>query len=243
MSTCRRHGRDQPAGHVGDPDLLAHVEDEHLAVPADDRGLQHELHRLVRGHEVAADLGVGHRDRAARGDLRAQRGQHRAPAAEHVAEPDAQVGARGLAGHVRGEPLGGALGVAEHADRVGGLVRGDVHERLDAAGRGRVQHRAGAPHVRLQRLGRVPLQQRQVLQRSGVEHDLRLELLEDLPDAARVADVGQHRPVGVQQRAPVQGQLHRVQRRLVPVQHDQLGRARSGAAGGTARTRWTRRPR
>ena len=63
-----------------------------------------------------------------------------------------------------------------------------------------------------------------MLQRGGVEHDLRPELLEDLLDPARVADVGEHRPVGFEQRATVQVQLHRVQRRLVAVQQDQIGR-------------------
>ena len=60
-----------------------------------DRGrLEDELHGLLAGHEVAGDLGMGHRDRAARGDLRGQGGEHRAAAAEHVAEADGQVACR-----------------------------------------------------------------------------------------------------------------------------------------------------
>ena len=56
---------DQPLGHVGDAHRLAHVEHQRLAVAADGAGLDHELHRLLDGHEVAGDVGVGDGDRAA----------------------------------------------------------------------------------------------------------------------------------------------------------------------------------
>ena len=99
MSTSLAAVRGQPARDVGDPHRLAHVEDEHLAAAADDGGLQDELHRLVGGHEVAGHLRMRHRQRAARGDLRGQRGEDRPAAAEDVAEADAQVAPAGLARH------------------------------------------------------------------------------------------------------------------------------------------------
>ena len=58
--------------------------------------------------------------------------EHRAPAAEHVAEADAQevAAARGARLAVSRSVM--RLRPAEHADRVGGLVGGDVDEALDA---------------------------------------------------------------------------------------------------------------
>ena len=82
-------GREQ-AGHVDDAHGLAHVEHEGLAAAADGAGLDDQLHRLLDGHEVAGDVGVGDGDRAAALDLGVERGEHRAPAAEHVAEADAR---------------------------------------------------------------------------------------------------------------------------------------------------------
>ncbi len=63
-----------------------------------------------------------------------------------------------------------------------------------------------------------------MLERGGVKDDLRPELLEDLPDPACIADVGQRRLVGVKQGPAVQCQLDRVQGGFVAVQHDQLSR-------------------
>ena len=88
-------------------------------------------------------------------------------------------------------------------------------------GRG-FQDRERAQDVALERLGRAAFQQRQVLERRGMEHDVGPEPLEDLPDPARVADVGQHGLLGIEQGPPVQRELDRVQGRLVAVQHDQL---------------------
>ena len=55
-----------------------------------------ELHRLLDGHEVAGDVGVGDGDRAARLDLGPEGAEHGAAAAEHVAEAHARVGAVGV---------------------------------------------------------------------------------------------------------------------------------------------------
>ena len=57
---------------------------------------------------------------------------------------------------------------------------------------GRLEHVARPDDVRLPPLGRVELEQRQVLQRGGVEHDLGPVLLEHLEDPVAVADVGEH---------------------------------------------------
>src|SRR5690606_28108073 len=116
---------------------LTHVEDKDLAPLAEYGGLQDELHRLGNGHEEALDIGVGHRDRPAAGDLLAEGEDDAAPAAEDVAEPDRDVGPAGLAGRLVDQQLGDALGYAHHAGRVDGLVGGDHHKMLDAQPFGR----------------------------------------------------------------------------------------------------------
>ncbi len=65
----------------------------------------------------------------------------------------------------------------------------------------------------------------QVLEGGGVEDDLRGEPAEDRADGVLVADVAQHRVVGVEQSVAVEGELRRVQGRLVAVEQDELGRA------------------
>ena len=60
---------DHVAGQVDDLDRLAHVQDEDLAVAAQDAGLEHQLAGLGDGHEVAGHVRVGDRDRAAPLDL------------------------------------------------------------------------------------------------------------------------------------------------------------------------------
>ena len=127
--TSAAAGGGQPSRHVGDPDGLAHVEYEDLSGPAHRGRLQHEVDRLVGEHEVAAAIGVSHRDRAARLHLRRHGREHRPAAAQHVAEAPAHVPSARPGRRVRGETFGDPLGVAEDADGVRRLVGGDVDER------------------------------------------------------------------------------------------------------------------
>ena len=76
---------------VVDPHGLTHVEDEHVPVGADGAGLDDELHGFLDGHEVAGDVGCVTVSGSAGLDLGPERGEHRAAAAEHVAESHAQV--------------------------------------------------------------------------------------------------------------------------------------------------------
>ena len=177
-------------------------------------------------HEVAGDVGVGDGDRPAGGDLRGEGVSTEPRLPSTLPNRTDEVRARRPRGARGGEPFGDPLGVAEHAARVGGLVGRDVDEPLDAAACGRVEHGLGADDVGLDRLGRVLLEQRQVLERGGVEDDLGAAVARR-PRATRgvVADVAEHDVVGVEQRPAVDRQLHGVQRGLVAVEHDQLGRA------------------
>ena len=123
-----------------------------------------------------------------------------------------------------GEPLGDPLGVAEDALGIGRLVGRDVHESLDSDCLGSLQHVEGAEHVGLHRLGGVTLEERQVLQRCRVKHHLRPAGSRRLLDALAVADVGEDRRRASRgQRAPLIESCTAVQRRLVAVEHHELG--------------------
>jgi hypothetical protein len=214
----------QLLGEVDDAHRAAHVEHQHLARATDGRGVHDQLGGLGDGHQEPGHVGVGDGERPARGDLLGERGEHRAPAAQHVAEPDRHVGAVAVLGGLGHQLLADALGPAEHADRVGRLVGGDVDEGRRAADPRGVEHVLGAEHVGPPRLVREPLEHRQVLERGGVEHHLRAAPGEQLGQHVGVADVGQHDVGRVQQRAAGDRQLGRVQPGLVAVEHDQLGR-------------------
>src|SRR3954451_12127075 len=79
---------DHLAREVDDPDRVAHLEHVPLAAAAELAGVDDELDRLRDRHEVARHVLVGHRDRAARGDLAPEDRHDGATRAEHVAEAD-----------------------------------------------------------------------------------------------------------------------------------------------------------
>src|SRR5207302_7782460 len=120
-------------------------------------------------------------------------------------------------GVVRGETLADALGVAEHAGGVGRLVAGDVDEALDAGGGGRLEKGEGAPHIGLDRLARVALEQGKVFEGGGVEHDVGPALPQQVDHADTVTDVEQDEVRRVEQGSALDRQLHAVQGRLVTV--------------------------
>ena len=81
----------------------------------------------------------------------------------------------------------------------------------------------------------MPLEQRQVLVRRGVEDDVGLDVREDLVDPLAVPDVGDDAVVAVQQSLAEELELEPVEVGLVVVEHDQLAAVRSRTPGGTAR--------
>ena len=96
-----------------------------------------------------------------------------------------EIGVERLAIH-----LGETLGRAEHRNRLDRLVGGDHHHRRRAGldrGIGDVDR---AEHVGLDALAPILFQQRHVLQRRGVEHDVGLEFLQEPPDPLAVAHIG-----------------------------------------------------
>ncbi len=199
-----RHA-DELAREIEDADLLAHVEQEHLAAAPHRAGLEHQPRRLRHRHEVAPRLRVRDRERPAALELALEQRDHRALAAQHVAEAHrdeagaAAVGAR-LEQHLA-HPLGGP----HDAGGAPRLVGRDQHELAHAVALGGLHQAERADHVVEHRLARVGLEQRDVLMGRGVEHQRRTEAPERRLDPGRVLDVGDdhvERQVGV-----VRGQI------------------------------------
>jgi len=62
-----------------------------------------------------------------------------------------------------------------------------------------------------------------MFQRSGMKHHLRTVLGEGTHDRHRIPDVTQHKAPVIQQGTPLDRQLNRVQRRFIPIEHDETG--------------------
>ena len=152
--------------------------------------MQHQPHGFGDGHEVPDDLRVGDRQRPAAGDLFLEARDDRAVRAQHVAEAHGLV-ADLLGGYVERLAIGFGrpLRRAHDVGRIDRLVGRDHHAGRRAGRQRRIGDVAGAEQVGLDRLQRIRLDQRHVLQRRGMEDDVRLELLEHQIDARAVAHV------------------------------------------------------
>ncbi len=169
------------------------------------------------------------RHRSARLDLGFELRHHRAVRSQHIAEPhgnEPRLGTRArlkpcelrvarLAIHLA-EPLGRA----QHGHRLDRLVGRNHHHRGSAGFDRGVRDIDRAEHVGLDRLAPVPFEHRHLLERSGMKHDVGLELAEQADDAIAVANVGQ--PAIDARRRALGGQhrRHRIERRLGML-HDQ----------------------
>ena len=121
--------------------------------------------------------------------------------------------------------LAEALGGAHDVGRIDRLVRRDEDEALTAVDHGGVSRLVGADGVVLDRLARAVLHEGDVLVRGGVIDDLGAVVLEDLPDAAAVADGSDQ---GLQRQVRIlltQLVLDVVGVVLVDIEDDQAGRA------------------
>ncbi len=120
-----------------------------------------------------------------------------------------------------------ALGEAEHRHRLDRLVGRDHHHGFGPGGMRGVGDVDRAEDVRLDPLAPVALEDRHVLERSGMEHDVRPELGHQAHDALPVADVGD--PAFDRSSGAVRGQRFgdRVERRL-GIFHDEQTRGAEG---------------
>ena len=147
--------------------------------------------------------GIGDGDRPAAANLLLEDGHHGAFRSEDVAEADGSESRRGDLGEGVDVSLGQVLGGAHDARGVDRLVGGDEDEIADAEFRGQVGQALRAADVVLDRLADIGLHQRDVLVGGGVEDDLRLVFLEELPHSRLVGDAGD---AGVERRGGVGGQ-------------------------------------
>ena len=176
---------------VHDPHGLPHVEDVDLPALGDRTGLDDELHGLGDRHEEPGHLRVGHRHRAAPGDLAPEDRDHGARRAEDVAEPHRHEPGR----DVRpvpprlDDPLAERLRLAHDRLRIRSLVGGHEHEPLRTELDGHVGQGPGAEGVVAHRLERVRLHHRDVLVRGRVEDDAGPVGGEDLAQLDAVLDV------------------------------------------------------
>ncbi len=155
-------------------------------------------------------------------DLVSEDREDGASASEHVAEADRHEGTPGglrLSGRER---LGLELGAAQHAGGVGCLVGAHVDVVVDVDRLGRVEQVAAALDVGLAAFLRMVLEQREVLERRGVEDHVGTMLLEDLEDSIAITDVGDHEVARFEQCPTLDRQLQPMEGRLVSVEHDQL---------------------
>ena len=180
--------------------------------------------------------GVGDRDRAARRDLPGERRDDAAPAARARCRTAPSRNALPC-GRVREHDLlADPLRRAHHARRAHGLVGRDEDEPLDPDADRGVDDVAGADDVGGDRLARVVLEQRHVLVRGGVEHDVGAEPVGRPRTRVAVADVGEHLL-----RRHVEAGGGVVQVGLVVVEEDELG-GLERRPGARSRSRSSRRP-
>src|ERR1700724_3871941 len=77
-------------------------------------------------------------------------------------------------------------------------------------------------YVCLDSLHRVLLEKGQMLQRGGMEYNMRSVLSEQVEQALTISNIDQDEIGRVKQCSPVEHQLEAVECRLVPVDHDEL---------------------
>ena len=245
-SGCRPDSRIRSFAQIDDPDRLAHVEHEDLAAAAERAGLQHQLHRLRDGHEVAAHLRV--RDR------------HR-PAGLRSAAGTSAPRCRGCRARCRTAPRRSSRSCSRRRcctissatrlvapmtlRRAHRLVGRDEHEALRAAAAAPRRRRCACRATLLLIASTALLfHQRHVLVRRGVEHDVRAgAAAKTRVDPPRVAHVGDHRHdshVG-ERRAQLALDARRSSSRRGRAARAAPGRAARSA--GTARCRSSRRRR
>ena len=92
----------------------------------------------------------------------------------------------------RDDPFGGGLGLAEDIPRANGFVAGEQHEPLDADRARGLDHVLGAEDIRRDTLYGIGLDERHVLVRGRVKHDVRAISGDDVDGARRASNVGEN---------------------------------------------------
>ena len=181
---------------------------------------------MVMKNRVTSGCGDGHRPIRVASCSR-DHVQQRPAAAEHVAEADRRTARCGDPAVRAGAPARPAAWWRPRTEV--GLAALSVEistNRSTSWAIGGLDQVLGAADVGLHALAGVPLEQRQVLERGGVEDDLRAGARgRSGAIRSRSRMSATTTVVGVQQRLAPQLELQPVQVRLVVVEHDQLARA------------------
>ena len=183
---------DHALREIEDADLLAHLESEHAPPSGLGAGEQYETHCLRGAHEEPGHLGIRDGHGTSGVDLALEGGDHAAPAAEHVPEPDRAVRGAGRC-TIEHDLLGEPLRCPHHARWFRCLVGRDEDEMRHPGVRGCVDDVGGAEDVRTHRLAGMALEDRHVLVGGGVEDDLRRELDEGVTQDRGIAHVDEQR--------------------------------------------------
>ncbi len=164
-----------------------------------------------------------HRHRLSAQKLLLEQRSHAPRRSNHVRQP--HRGAPHGAGLIQHHQLRDPLGRPHDAVRCHCLVRGNQYHRARAMRRRRFRHSPRAQRVRFHRRHRIPLHQRHVLQRRGVQHHLRPVLLEQPAQQRGIAHAAQHRRAPVAVTLPHHFRMNAKQRLLGRIQQNHPSRA------------------
>ena len=214
---------DHLAREVDDFDRITHVENEDLAARTHQPGLQHQLRRLRDRHEIAHDIRVGHRDRAAARDLLAEFRNDAASGAEHIAEAHHDEPRPGRRIERLAHQLGQPFRCAHYIGWIDRLVGRNQDEpgcaRIDRGTTGDI----GAKRVVGQRLPSVfVFHQRHVFVGGSVKYRHRPVQCHQRRDARAVAHVGNRAHQRQGGRETLQFLTHGVQRQFAALDQHQL---------------------
>jgi len=165
-------------------------------------GEQDQIDGIIQGHHEARHFEVCHGQRLARLDLRQEQRDHRSPGRHHVAVTRAAEDQASLPrdpGTRDHDLLAQCLGHAHGIDGISRLVRAQYHHPLHPVALRRLQHIVGSERVCPDRLDRVKLARRDLLQGGRVKHEVhpRQGLLEAV-DAPDIPDVELEARIAVQ---------------------------------------------
>ena len=191
---------DHEACQVLNAHRVAHVEQVDRArlgrIGRHGGGLNHQLGCFGNGHEIARDVGMGHRDRPATLDLLPELGDHAARRAQHVAKAN-HGKARGSA---CGQPFASqclhhhfsqSFGGPHHVGGAHGFVGADEHHVLNPGTQGGPGHIQRAQHIVANGGHRVVFHQGHMLVRCRVVHGVGPVRLHQLGHAVFIAHIGE----------------------------------------------------
>ena len=161
--------------------------------------MDHKLHRLGDGHEIAGCLRVDG-ERPAQCDLLAEDGDNTAPAAQDIAKPnDDEAGRRVALGSTLHQQLGHAFSSSHNRGRVHRFVRGDQYETAHGCLSRSLDKVSSAKDIVGHCLINILLHEGNVLICRGMKHDLRPVPIKDplnLRRVPNVSDYGAKRQIG-----------------------------------------------